>query len=78
MEKEKDKFLLQTWLQPKTTTSTKKINMTIYFENITFKLHVLYILNTHVKFRTNQMLFTIRSINLIFIYNLKPYKHENI
>ena len=36
-----------------------KINMTIYFENLTVELHVLYALNTHVKFCINHILFTI-------------------
>ena len=48
-----------------------KINITIYFENIIVKLHVLYMLNTHVKFCVNQILFTIWSINLYFIHNFK-------
>ena len=48
-----------------------KINITTYFENITVKLHVLYTLNTHVKFCVNQILFTIWSINLYFIHNFK-------
>ena len=34
-------------------------NITSYFENLTVKLHVLYILNIHVKFCVNQILFTI-------------------
>ena len=45
-------------------------------ENLTVELHFLYIFNTHVKFRLNQMLFTIRSINLFFIHNFKPQKLE--
>ena len=36
-----------------------KINITIYFENITVELHVLYAYNTHVKFCVNKILFTI-------------------
>ena len=46
-----------TWLQPKTKNPTKKINI---------KLYVLYVLNTYIKFHTNQILFTILSINLFF------------
>ena len=48
--------------------------MTTYFENLTIGLHVLYILNTHVKFRVNWMLFTISSINL-FLYIILNYKN---
>ena len=45
-------------------------------ENLIVELHFLYIFNTHVKFRSNRMLFTIRSINLFFIHNFKPQKLE--
>ena len=38
---------------------TQKINITVYFENLTVELHVLYALNTHVNFCVNRMLFTI-------------------
>ena len=48
--------------------------MTTYFENLTIELHVLYILNTHVKFLVNWMLFTISSINL-FLYIILNYKN---
>ena len=41
------------------TTTTKKINMTTYFENETVEFHFFYVLNTHFKFCVNQMLFTI-------------------
>ena len=43
--------------------------MTKYFENLTFGLYILYVLNTHAKFHANQMLFTIQFINLFFMYN---------
>jgi len=39
------------------TTPPKKINMVTYFENLAVRLHVLYVLNTHVKFGANWMLF---------------------
>ena len=55
----KDKIQLQNQLQPKVTILLNKINITIYFENITVKLHVLYALNRLVKFCVNQILFTI-------------------
>ena len=47
-----------------TTTLTKQINIVIYFENLTVKLHILYVFKTHVKFHANLILFTIRSIKL--------------
>jgi len=37
--------------------------MTTYFENLVVRLHVLYALNTPVKFYVNRMLFTLWSIN---------------
>ena len=43
------------------TTSTKKLNIATYFENFTIKLQVFYVLNMHVKFHTNHILFTILS-----------------
>ena len=51
------------------TSPTKKINIATYFEILTVKLHVFYILIMHVKFRVNRMLFTIRCINFLFISN---------
>ena len=47
----------------------------INFENITIGLHVLYVLNACVKFCSNRMLFTIQSIKLFFMHNLK---HKNL
>ena len=58
------------------TTCTKKINMIIYFENIIIELHFLYVLNMHVKFHVNQMLFTIWFINLFLMYNFILQKFE--
>ena len=45
--------------------------MTKCFENLIVGLQVL---NTHVKFHANQILFNIKFINLLFICNLK-YKN---
>jgi len=45
--------------------------MVTYFENLIIRLHVFYVLNMYVKFRANQMLFTIKSINLFLKYNFK-------
>ena len=47
--------------------------MVTYFENLTIGLYVLYILNTHVKFRANQMLFIVQSITY-FLYIILNYK----
>ena len=41
----------------------------VNFENITIEFHVPYVLNMHIKFRSNWILFTIQSINLFLIHN---------
>ena len=46
-------------------------NITAYFENLIVELHILYTLNTHVKFCVNWILFTISSIILYFMHNFK-------
>ena len=38
----------------------------VNFENLIIEFYVVYILNTHIKFYSNKMLFIIRSINLFF------------
>ena len=43
----------------------------VNFENLTVKFHVL---NMHIKFRSNRMLFTIESINL-FLYIILDHKN---
>ena len=45
--------------------------MTTYFKNLTIGLHIFYVLNKHVKFHINQILFSIRFINLFFMHNFK-------
>ena len=52
--------------------------MNLYFENFTVGLHILYVLNMHASFHTNQMLFTILFINSYFIYYFKLQKLEFI
>ena len=48
----------------------------VNFENTIVELHVLYVLNTHVKFHLNRMLFTIQSMNLFFMHNFRLQKLE--
>ena len=43
--------------------------LNVNFENLTVELHNLYVLNLYVKFHSNQILFTIQSINLFFVHN---------
>ena len=56
--------------------------MTIYLENLTVRLHFLYVLNTHIKFYANQMLFIIQFLNLIFMHNFRllilEWEHHNL
>ena len=46
----------------------------LLFKNITVRLHILYVFNIHANFYTNQMLFTIRFINLYFMQYCKLQK----
>lgn len=65
-----DRIWLQTWLQSTVTTPIKKINVTVYFKILIVGLSIIYVPNMHVKFPTNWMLWTIRSINMLFfMYN---------
>ena len=50
--------------------------MTIYFKNLSVGLHILYVVNTHIKFHVNRMLFTIQFINLFFKHNFRLHKLE--
>ena len=44
------------------------------FENLTIEFYIPYVLNMHIKFRSNWILFTIRSIKLFFIHNFRSQK----
>ena len=50
----------------------------VNFENLIVKFHIFYVLNMHIKFCSNWILFTIWSINLFFIYNFILQKLEII
>ena len=50
--------------------------MTIYFENLIIRLHVICVLSTHVKFCTNWILFIVQSINFFSMHNLRQQKLE--
>ena len=54
----------------------KKLKMTTYFENLTVGFNVHCVLKTRIKFCANQMLFTIRSINLFFMHSFRLQKLE--
>ena len=47
------------------------------FEKLTVEFHVIYVLNIHIKYRSNRILFIIVSINTyFFIYNFRSQKLE--
>ena len=46
-------------------------SMYFHFENLTIELHILYVLNTHIKFCANWILLIIQSIILHFMHNFK-------
>ena len=48
--------------------SFNNLLLNLYFENLIVRLHVL---NMHANFHANQMLFTIQSIILFFMYYCK-------
>ena len=54
-----DKVFLQTSLKRNILISSYIFLLNVNFKNLTGRLHVLYVLNMHVKFHSNQMLFTI-------------------
>ena len=60
--------------------SLKKINIITYFKNIIVELYVIFVLNTHVKFRVNRMLFIILFINLFLcmILSCKNLKFKHL
>ena len=60
------------WLQ----FSLKKLIKLHILKNSIVGLYILYVINTYFKFYVNRMLFTIRSLNLLFILNLKLQKLE--
>ena len=43
----------------------------VYFENLIVEFYIFYVLNMHIKFHSNWILFTIQSINLFFIHNFR-------
>ena len=48
--------------------------LNLYFENPTVSLHIPYVLNMHVNFHANQMLFIICFINSFFVHYFKLQK----
>ena len=69
-------FSLQTSLERNLLNLSYIYFLGVNFENLTVKFHVPYVLNMHVKFRSNRILFTIWSMNLFFIHNFRLQKLE--
>ena len=70
-----NKVSLQTSLK-RTIFNFSKKNFYVSFENLTIEFHVPHVLNIHIKFHSNRMLFTIGLINLFFIHNFRSQKLE--
>ena len=45
-------------------------------KNITIKFHVPYVLNVHIKFHSNRMLFIIQLIKLFLMHNFRSQKFK--
>ena len=69
-------FFFQTSLDRKFSNFSYISFFCVNFENLTDEFNVPYILNMHIKFSLNRMLFIIRSINLFFIHNFISQKLE--
>ena len=48
----------------------------VNFKILNIKFYVIYILNMHIKFHSNYMLFIIQLINLFFIRIIRSQKFE--
>ena len=55
-------------------TPPNNLLLNSYFENLTIGLHILCVFNMSANFYTNQILFTIRSINSYFMQYCKLQK----
>ena len=71
-----NKVFLQTSLKRNPSNLSYIYFSGVNFEDLTVECYVPYIFNMHIKFHSNQMLYTIRSINLYFIHNFRTQKLE--
>ena len=71
-----NKVSLQTNLERNSLNFSNISFFGVQFENLTVEFHIPYVLNMHIKFFSNRILFTIRSINLFFIQNFRLQKFE--
>ena len=67
---------LKTSLERKSSNFSYISFLGLNFKNLTVEFHFPYILNMHIKFCLNQILFNIRSINILFIHNFISQKFE--
>ena len=58
----------------KNITPFNNLLLNSYFKNLIVGLFILYVLNIHVNFNSNKMLFIIQLINLFFMHNFRPQK----
>ena len=72
----KNKVSLQTSLERNSSNFSYISFFCLNFEDLTVKFHVLYVLNMHIKFLSNWILFTIWSVNLFFIHNFRSQKFK--
>ena len=61
-----NKVSLQTILEKNFSNLLYISFLRVNFENLIDESHVPYVLNMHINFRSNRMLFTIQLINLFF------------
>ena len=75
-----DKVSLQISLKWNLSNSSYILLLDVNFENLIVVLHVLYVLNIHIKFHSNQILFTIQSIKLFkcIILDKKNLKFKHL
>ena len=59
-------FLFKTSLERNFSNSSYIFLLCVNFENLTIGLHIFYVLNTHVKFNSNRMLFYYSTNKLTF------------
>ena len=69
-----NKVSLQTSLERNPSNLSYIPFLGVNFKNLTVEFHVPYVLNMHIKFHSNRILFTIWSINLFFIHNFRLQK----
>ena len=80
------KYICMSWVQVTLSVTLNNVTplnnllLNSHFENLTAKLHVLYVFNMHANFYANQMLFTIRVFNpkTHILCNFVNYKNLNL